>query len=394
MRFSKATLGIALVVLPLLLALGYVAVNSGPLAAVEVTSQRVQQKALSPALFGIGVVEARYRYRIGPTMTGQLLKLEAQVGEQVAAGQRLGEMDPVDMDNRIAAEQAAIQRASAALIAALAQVKDAEARHQYAQSQFKRYQRLAAERNISQESAEAKRQEQQIAQATLAVALANRNAAKEELAMRQANYNGLIEQRSQLLLIAPVDGLVVGRYIEPGSTVMAGQTVLEIIDPESIWVNTRFDQLQTDGLTQGLHATIVLRSRTDHPLPGRVARVEPLADAVTQEILTKVVFDQRPTPLPPLGELAEVTVKLPELPVRPVIPNAAIRHIKGRAGVWVIEEGRHRFQPIQTGASDLDGWVQVTDGLEVGDDIVVYSQRELAAHNRLRIVDQLVGGAG
>ena len=48
-------------------------------------------------------------------------------------------------------------------------------------------------------------------------------------------------------------------------------------------------------------------------------------DAVTEEILAKVVFNAIPQPLPPLAELAEVTVELPALPAAPLIPNTAVR---------------------------------------------------------------------
>jgi len=70
---------------------------------------------------------------------------------------------------------------------------------------------------------------------------ANLNAAREELKMLRADYEGQVQQRSNLRLIAPVDGLVVGRYVEPGSTVVAGQAVVDVIDPASIWINVRFD---------------------------------------------------------------------------------------------------------------------------------------------------------
>lgn len=387
---NKTTLAVVALLLPLLMGLGYVAMNSGPLAAVEVTMDRVQNRAISPALFGIGIIEARYSYRIGPIMTGHVLRLNTQVGDQVSAGQVLGEMDPVDMDNKIVAEKAAIKRANAAVIAARAQVSDAEARARYAQSQALRYQQLAKAESISKETAEAKLQENQIAQASLEAAQANLNAALEELEMLRADLSGLIQQRSNLLLVVPVDGLVVGRYIEPGSTVVAGQTVLEIIDPTSIWVNVRFDQLQSRGLAKDLSARIVLRSQAGKQLAGRVERVEPLADAVTQEILAKVVFDELPDPLPPLGELAEVTVSLPALASSPAIPNASIKHINGQTGVWVIENNKQFFAPIEIGASDLDGWVQVLDGIQPGDAIVVYSKQDLTSRSRIKVVKNLL----
>jgi len=386
---KKSTITIVAILLPLIMALGYVATNSGPLAAVEVTVEQVENRAISPALFGIGVIEAKYSYRIGPIMTGHVLRLNSQVGDRVVAGQVLGEMDPVDMDNKIASKKAAIKRANASVIAAQAQVTESDARAQYAQSQSQRYQQLAKAQSISKELAEAKYQENQIAVASLAAAAANLNATREELEMLRADYNGLIQQRSNLLLKAPVNGLVVGRYIEPGSTVVAGQTVLEVIDPASLWVNVRFDQLQSSGLAKGLIARIVLRSLSGQSLTGQVARVEPLADAVTQEILAKVKFDQLPEPLPPLGELTEVTVALPQLMSRPVVPNASIKHINGETGVWLIENNNQRFLPIEIAATDLDGWVQVKQGIKSGDSIVVYSKQELTSHSRIKIVDSL-----
>ena len=65
-------------------------------------------------------------------------------------------------------------------------------------------------------------------------------------------------------------------------------------------------------------------------------RVEPLADVVTEEVLAKVVFDDSPEALPPVGELAEVTVALPALAAGPVIPNAAIQRMNGKLGVWQV----------------------------------------------------------
>jgi hypothetical protein len=154
----------------------------------------------------------------------------------------------------------------------------------------------------------------------------------------------------------------------------------------------RFDQLGAAGLAAGLPARIVLRSRDGEALAGRVFRIEPRADAVTEETLAKVVFETVPRPLPPVGELAEVTVDLPELPAAPVIPNAAIRREGGQAGAWRIRDGELRFVPLVLGASDLDGLVQVREGLADGDRVVLYSEKALTARSRVRVVER-IGGA-
>jgi len=388
---NKRTATLLVVLLPLLLAFGYVVTNSGPLAPTPVTVMTVEKQSITPALFGIGTVEARYRYRVGPTMTGRLLSLNRDVGDQVIAGEILGEMDPIDMDDRVAANKAAIKRATASIAAAEAHVNDLAARTEYSGAQAKRYQQLTIDRNASTEAAEAKNQEYRVAKAGLAVAIATLNVAQQELEMLQAEHEGLLQQRSNLRLVAPVAGVITSRHIEPGSTAVAGQTILEIIDPKSIWINVRFNQLQSNGLIKGLPATIVLRSRSNQPASGTVARIELLADPVTEEMLAKVVFEQLPEPSPPIGELTEVTVLLPQLDVAPVVPNASIKQLDGQSGVWRVEGDRLQFTPIETGISDLDGRVQITKGLEVGDQVVVYSKQALTARSRITIVDSLVG---
>jgi RND family efflux transporter MFP subunit len=387
---SSRTLIVAAVLLPLLLGFAYVVARSGPLAPVPVTVATVETRPLSPALFGIGTVEARYSYRIGPTLTGTVLRLDNHVGDSVKPGQVLGEMDPVDMANKLSAKDAAIQRAQAAVIANEARLNDASAREQYAGTQSTRYQELLKGHTVSAESADAKVQESLIAKAGVVAAEANLNAARQDLALLRADYNGLLQQRSNLRLVTPVAGLVAGRYVEPGSTVVAGQTVIEVIDPASLWVNVRFDQMQSKGLAVDLPAKIQLRSRAGQPLTGHVARIEPLADAITEELLAKVVFEQRPEPLPPVGELAEVTVALPALETAQVVPNASIKYLNGKAGVWLLENDNPRYVEVETGATDLDGQVQILHGLQAGDRVVVYSKQALTGHSRVSLVERLV----
>jgi hypothetical protein len=124
-------------------------------------------------------------------------------------------------------------------------------------------------------------------------------------------------------------------------------------------------------------------------LKGRVLRVEPKADAVTEETLAKVTFDNKPEPLPPVGELAEVTVDLPALPAAPLIPNAAVQREGDKVGVWQIVDGDLHFSPVKLGTSDLNGYVQVREGLKNGDQVVTYSEKALTARSRIHVVEHI-----
>jgi RND family efflux transporter MFP subunit len=371
------TLALIAAIVPLLILFIYVGLRSGPLAPVAVTVTSVTSEAVSPALFGIGTVEARHTHKIGPIFAGRIQRLDVQVGDEVKAGQVLGEMDPVDLEDRGRSLEAAVRRAEAVL-------REAEARHAFASTQAQRYDELYVSRSVSEELRGTKRQELQIAAAARAVAQA-------EVVRVRSDREGLGVQQGSLRLVAPVDGLVVAREADPGTTVVAGQAVVEIIDPSSLWMNVRFDQISAAGLRRDLPAQIVLSSRSGQPLKGHVLRVEPKADAVTEETLAKVVFDTQPESLPPLGELAEVTVNLPALPAAPTVANAALRRLGEQTGVWKLVDGDLQFVPVKLGASDLNGRVQVREGVAVGDQVVTYSEKTLTAKSRFKVVDHIAG---
>ena len=391
---NRRLFGLLAVLLPLAGLLVFVALRAGPLAAVPVTVATVQSQALAPALFGIGTVEARYTHRIGPTFAGRVATVAVQPGDEVRAGQVVGEMDPIDLDERLVAQEAGLRRAEANVLAAQAQVREVGARRSFADAQATRYARLLQSNSVSSEAAAAKRQEADGAAAAHQAATASAEAAKQELSRLRAERDALRAQRANLRLVAPVDGLVVRRDADPGTTVVAGQAVVEIVEPASVWIHARFDQQRATGLAAELPAQIVLRSRAGEAVDGTVVRVEPLADAVTEEVIAKIGFAQPPARLPPLGELAELTVALPELPPRPLVPNAAVQRVEGRLGAWVVEGTRAlRFVPLRLGAADLEGRVQVLDGLDGGERVVVYSHKPLKAGSRIEVVERIAGVA-
>lgn len=376
------------VLVPLVVLLIWVAIRSGPLAPVKVTTTEVGERAVAPALFGIGTVEARYLHRIGPTAPGRVSSMEVDVGDRVEAGQLLALIDPIDLDQRIAAASGSTARSAALEQAAASQVADAGARLALARSEAARGEELFRGGWLTRAALDQRRQALAAAEAGLAAAQANRTAAVQDRGRTGAERAALQEQKANLRLIAPKAGLVVRRLAEPGTTVVAGQAVVEIVDPAELWINARFDQTRAGGITAGLPAHIVLRSRIGAPLRGSVLRVEPMADAVTEEVLAKVTFDAGAA-LPPIGELAEVTISLPARRRTLALPNAAVHRDGGELGVWALRDGDLEFVAVRLGVEDAEGWVQVLYGLKQGDQVVLHSVRPLKASSRITVVDKL-----
>lgn len=387
-KITKQRLVIAGASLALVGLLAFVFFRAGPLAATPVTVHVVKQGGFTPALFGVGTVEARRSWMIGPTVAGRVAKVHVDVGDVVKAGQLLAEMDSVDLDQKLSAQDALISRTASTQMAALAQQTDALARYEFSKLNFIRNQDLAKQNFISPSALELRAQEKISAKAAYEAASANLSGVKQDVIRLKAEREGLQQQRNNVRLIAPADGLVITRDAESGTTVVAGQPVIRLIDPQSIWVKLRVDQGRSAGLQAGLEAKIVVRSQAQSSYKGKVVRVEMLSDSVTEERVALVTFSEIPKDVS-VGEVAEITLELTPVENALLIPNASIQRQGDTMGVWRLINGNLVFTKIRVGASSLDGDMVVLEGLQLNDQVVVHSQKALTENSRVRVVEAL-----
>lgn len=373
------TAGLALVA-----GLATLAFTLGPLAPVKVSVASVRTESLDVRIFGIGTVEARYSYSVGPTQTGRLDKVLVDHGDRVGIGQVLAEVDPVDLTERLGSTEAAIGRARDALRAAQAQAREAESRRELAAANAARYEDLAGKGFVSKEVAHNRRSEADATRAALDAARAQADAALRDLDRFARERDAVAKQLANLKLRSPVDGIVIARLAEPGTTVVAGQAVIKVIDPSSVWVKAHIDQARAGGLRPGQRARIELRSARRQPFAGKVARVELQSDAVTEERVVTVAFDEPPEELS-IGELAEVTIEGDRIASALVIPSAAVRRVGQQSGVWRVEDGRAHFNPVSTGVQSLEGRTELIAGLKGGDEVIVHTSSHLSEGDRVRV---------
>ncbi len=363
--------------------MGWLFITQGPLAPAKVMTAKVRQDKLQPNVFGIGTVEARLSYTVGPTQAGRILKVYADQGDEVAVGEVLGEIDPVDLEQRLTALAAAVSRSEGTVAVAEAQLRDLSSQNDLAQTTASRYRELYAKEAISRELLDTKHNAADAAQAKMDAGYASLLSARDEVARAKADYRAMQEQQRNLRLVSPVKGIIVSRDAETGATVVAGQAVFHLVDPQTIWVKTRIDQARFHGIAVNQQAKVVLRSQPQVPLTGKVVRLEVQADTVTEERFVNVAFE-KPSGIFPLGELAEVTIQLPPIANALIVPTAAVKRSKKQDNVWLIEDGKLRLQPVTIGAQSLDGHTQIMAGLKAGDEVVVFSGKALSEGMRVR----------
>lgn len=382
MKISRRTLTLTIGALILLAAFAWLFATRGPLAPVGVEIATVVRADLSPGVYGIGTVEAQHAYAVGPIQAGRVLRVLVDQGDPVKAGQLLAEIDPVDLLQRAEAAASSAARTRQNARTAQAQVVEAESRARLAQANHERYKSLFQQNFVAKEMVDSRRHEAAAADAALAAARASASGAQRDISRAESELQAINQLRNSLKLVSPIDGVVLAREGEPGTTVVAGQAVLRLVDPAHLWVRARVDQARAQGVQVGQSADIVLRSTPGASMPGKVVRIDLQSDAVTEERIINVAFEVAPDRLY-LGELAEVLIHQSGARNVLMVPRAAHTASNGVPGVWQAVDGRARFKPVKLGIQTAER-VQIVSGLAEGESVIVYSAKQLEQDMRVR----------
>jgi HlyD family secretion protein len=118
----------------------------------------------------------------------------------------------------------------------------------------------------------------------LAIAQASVTQAQAALDTARAALN-------QATLIAPFDGTVADLQVSPGQIVLPGQVVLTLADLSQLQVQTTdLSERDVTGVQVGQEATVYVEA-LNQDIPGRVARISPLASTVGGDVVYTVVVD-------------------------------------------------------------------------------------------------------
>jgi RND family efflux transporter MFP subunit len=347
--------------------------------AVEVAVTTAVPAVIAAHVAGPGSVQARVPVTLSARVNAVVTQVHADVGDTVRQGQVLVTLDDRDLSARrgvVAGQQEALLRNTEGARASLAK---AQADLELARSKQRRDAELLGQGFVSQAVVDA-------SNATLDGAAAGVGAAKASLAARDADARSLSQEAryadvvlSHTRLLAPMDGVVVQRLAEVGNTTVPGSVLMKIVDPKTLWVTTRVDESVVGRVQPGQRATIRLRS--GEVLPGKVARIARQSDAATRELDVHVAFDTVPQRFA-IDQEAAVSIAVGEDNGIGVPLAALTRDAGGHQGVLVVEGGRTRFQPVETGAAD-EHQVLVRKGL-VGGETLVAVAAGIKARARVR----------
>jgi HlyD family secretion protein len=359
-----------------------------------VTAARVGVRDVTPAVHGVGTIEAKIVVPVSSKITDRIVSVLVDQGDPITTGQVVARLDDTQIAAEVRQGEANVRTAEAQLRDLLAgarseeidslraQLAASQASRELAEHDFVRAQQLAMKQIISQQDLDRARQVQDVSsnqerdlQQKLRLALAGPRADQVEAVRSQARAAEAAlalarERLKDTVITAPLDGYVVSRELEAGAIVNPGIPIFKVVDPRTAWATIYVDEQDTAELALGHPVDITIRSMPGRHFRGCIARVRRESDRVTEQLAVDITLNERPERLT-LGEQIEATIQLPVQRGTVALPVAAIVRRPDATGALAVVDGRIRFIPLRLGAIDDAGWVQALDGLSPGDDVIL-----------------------
>ncbi len=299
---------------------------------------------LDVKVYGIGNVGANHIYKINSQIGGKILSITTDEGKWVKKGELLVTFDTVDLPKLLDEAKISIDKAKSELIASKKELDTLLSQKELSFITYKRYKKLRKQAFVSKAEFDKVKTDLDVINSQINVTKAHINSAKIEI-LRTVKGKEAIEEKLKLYKIySPIDGYVIARYAEVEQSLAPSQTILEIVDPNSVWVKTFIDERVSGMVKIGQKAQIKLRS-SKKEFNGEVIRIVAQSDLVTQEREIDVSFNKLPIPFY-INEQAEVSIFSKHYTGVIKIPAKALNYYNEQKGVWIKKDNKAHFIPI------------------------------------------------
>jgi RND family efflux transporter MFP subunit len=288
--------------------------------------------------------------------SGYIEKRYVDIGDQVKAGTLLAEITVPELDHQIAQARATLTQDQATL-------HQTEASHELARVTNARDSNLVKQGWLTLQQGDNDR-------LTLAAQDSAVDVAKSNIAAQQAQIRILNQEKAYQRVVAPFDGVVTQRYIDNGSLVQSGSTMMfTMMHSDVIRIQLYVPQDEAFGVAPGVQAVVHVPEIPNRSFPGTVTRIARALQPGSRTLLTEIDVPNPDGALSP-GIYCIVDLHIPRKTPSFVVPADAIVFNENGLHVAVVDNGTVRLQRISI-ARDFGKEVEVQQGLKAGDRVVL-----------------------
>ena len=314
--------------------------NKGP-EAVPVEVAKAGRRSIAASYAGTAPLEARGEAQVVAKTSGIALRVFADVGQQVHAGQPLVQIDR---------DRAALQVAQAD-----AQVRKLEAN-------YRRAAQLVEQKMVSVNDVDQLRYDLENARASL------------RLARLELSYG---------TVVAPISGVVASRNIKLGNLVQINTPIFTIVDNSRLEATLNAPEREIETLKAGQAVQLSVDALPGKTFAGRIDRVSPVVDSGSGTFRVICAFDGGGLLQP--GMFGRIRIEYDQRANALVIPRNALLEDGNAPAVFTVKADKAARTALKLGYVDGE-WVEVRDGLREGDPVVVAGKSALREGSAVQVI--------
>ena len=357
----------------LVIALGGASMLGAPVWAQKQASlvkvDAVKNEPLSQTIPVIGRLVARQAGSVAARTQGAVARFLVEVGDRVAAGQVLAELDT---DELLVGRDLAASR----LAETQAKFKTKQASVTLARQERVRLERLKG----TQASNKARYEDALQAEA---VAIAGVGEGRAAIAISQGALRLTDLALAHAKVKAPYAGVVTQRLSEAGAYVQKGQDIVRMVGDEVLEVEADVPAERCAGLTPGVVVRLQLDDGSEHQ--AKVRAVIPEENPLTRTRAVRFIPDFANTARQ-YAVQQSVTVHVPLGAARTVLSvhKDAVTKKGKQSFVYVVIEATAKLRPVQLGEA-VGNRFEVLGGLEEGEVVVIRGNERLRPDTKVRV---------
>jgi membrane fusion protein (multidrug efflux system) len=321
--------------------------------AVPVEVANTQRAEMAALYSGTAPIEADRRALVMPKVAGEIRAVLADEGQRVKAGQVLARLDGDQLRLEVALNEATMRKL---------------------ERDYNRNLELQQKGLVSATAIDNLRYELEAAKASW------------ELARLQLSYT---EIRSPIAgtVTQRLDLVKVGNTVTPvGGVIESADSSLFVVeDLDTLILRVNVPERELSKLSVGQPAELAFDAVPGRVFRGEIALISPSIDPATATFAVRIRVTETDGLLRP-GMFARVAIVYERKPDALQIPRTALLDTEGQPKVFVVKDGKAAERAVKLGLSN-GGWVEVTEGLTDGEQVVVVGQGAVKPGAAVRVVN-------
>jgi HlyD family secretion protein len=409
---------------------------------LRVNAEALRVRDLEAIVSASGKIQPKRQVNVSANTTGRVTRVAVEEGARVKSGQFLLEIDPKQLEGSLQRGEASVAAARSSLLAVRTAVEQSRANVELAKQNLKRQEDLWKEGLTTRENLERAQNDVAVREADLKTRQQDIETNEQRIRQEEAGLSTTRYTLSQVIITAPMDGLVTRRSIEEGETAVvgtmnnAGSVLLTIADMSVLEAEVEVDETEIPSVALGQIAKVTIDAVPDRTFKGHVTEVgnspiqtstqnsgqrqattfkvvitldEDVPDVrpgftCTAEITTATRKDVVSVPIQALtvremlyddkGEMVRETPQRRRRGSSVVEPTVSASNEpppghtrKETEGVFVVIDNKAVFTPVKVGIAG-EQYFEVLSGLKAGDQVITgpfTSVRELADGGDVRL---------